>query len=110
MKKIICSLLLIVFISLIIGCGKSKANIIGTWYYTTSDIVRSDIYYKFNKDKTGSYYFYGEEKKFTYEYDFEKITIKYEKANNKNEYEYKVKDNILTIKDSKGTNVTYKRR
>lgn len=93
------------------GCGNSD-SIVGKWEYYTeaTKTSSSDIYYTFNKDGSGSYTFYGDEKKFTYEDKGTKVTLEYENTTIPNEYEYEIKDNILTIKDDLGSDVKYKRK
>ena len=107
-KNIIYVSILCLILGLLVGCGKKGLE--GTWNYYSSGQERTDIYYTFKSDKTGSYTFYGEERKFTYEDDHKKVTINYENATVPNEFEYKIEDDILTIKDSFGSDVTYKRK
>jgi len=94
------------------GCGKSNEGIVGEWNYYDSAAknAKSKIYYTFNKDNTGSYTFYDDTKKFKYETKDGKVIISYENATVPNEFEYSIKDDILTIKDSFGADVTYKRK
>lgn len=112
--KIIINLFLIIFLSVFLLCGCKKNDnsklLIGTWYYSTSDKVRNDIFYEFKDDNTGKYYFYGESKVFTYEIDDKKLTIKYEGGTNTNSFDYKIENNVLTIKDNNSTDVTYKKK
>ena len=93
------------------GCGKSD-GIVGQWNYydETSKKARTDIYYTFNKDNTGSYTFYGDTKKFTYEDKGTKVKISYENTTVPNEFDYSIKDDMLTIKDSFGSDVKYQRK
>lgn len=106
MKKIFITLAVAFLI--LTGCGKK--GIEGVWNYYSSSQERTDIYYTFKNDKTGSYTFYGEEKKFTYLDDGKKVTINYEGSTIPNEFEYTIDKDILTIKDSFGSDVTYKRK
>ena len=105
------SLFAVVLVAVVVlsGCGNSN-SIVGTWEYKDGDNVRSDVYYTFNKDKTGGYTFYGQTKNFTYEDKGTKVKISYEGTTTPNEFDYSIKDNILTIKDSFGSDVTYKRK
>lgn len=103
--------LVIVLIFIIVGCGKKeKVTLIGTWEYFSNETVRNDIYYQFNKDKTGKYSFYGSDMSFTYEDDGKEITIKYDKDTVSSKYEYRIEDGKLIIKDSFGDDVTYKKK
>lgn len=93
---------------LITGCGSK--TIVGTWNYYNNNKASTDAYYTFNSDKTGSYTFYKTKKDFTYEDDGKKVTIKYKNTTSPNVFEYKIEKDILTIKDSFGEDVTYKRK
>lgn len=113
MKKIInkISLFSILLFVLIIttACGKSN-SIIGKWEYYKDGNISSDIYYTFEKGGNGSYTYAGNTMNFTYEDRGTKIIINYETNNSKNEFDYSINEGILTIKDSFGSNVTYKRK
>ena len=109
LKKISLFAVLVVATIVLTGCGNSN-SIIGTWQYKDGDSVKSDVYYKFNKDKTGEYTYYGSTRNFTYEDKGTKVKISYEGTTTPNEFDYSIKDNILTIKDSFGSDVTYKRK
>ncbi|MBQ4517561.1 MAG: hypothetical protein II997_03125 [Clostridia bacterium] len=88
------------------GTSNENANvapIVGKWEYEDS----SDMYYTFNEDGTGSYYFVSGEMKFTYEDDGEAVTLHYETATEPSTYKYTIKDNVLSIEDSFGEYVTY---
>ena len=79
------------------------APIVGTWEYEYS----SDMYYTFNEDGTGSYYFVSGEMKFTYEDDGEAVTLHYETATEPSVYKYTIEDDVLSIEDSLGEYVKY---
>ena len=86
--------------------GDEKSNvpaIVGTWEYEDS----SEMYYTFNEDGTGAYFFIGDEMKFTYEDDGKALTIQYENATGPNVFEYKIDGKKLLIEDSFGETVTY---
>ena len=95
---------------LITGCGKKANPVVGTWSYYRDGETRTEIYYQFNKDNTGKYSFYGNDKEFTYEVDDERVSIKYKTDSNASNLEYEISKGILTIKDSFGSNVTYKKK
>ena len=114
MKKVFRLSALVIVMMLVVltvGCGKKeKVTIIGVWEYFSNETARSDIYYEFNKDKTGKYSFYGSELSFTYTDNGEELEIKYDKDTQSSKFEYTIKDDILTIKDSFGDDVTYKKK
>ena len=86
--------------------SSNEVSIVGTWEYEDS----SDMYYTFNEDGTGSYYFVAGEMKFTYEDDGKAVTLHYETATEPSTYQYTIKDNVLSIEDSFGEQVTYVKR
>ncbi len=109
MFKIMMSVLcLSVMLFSITACSQNDqasdvAPIVGKWEYEDS----SDMYYTFNEDGTGSYYFVGGEMKFTYEDDGKALTLHYETATEPSTYKYTIKDDVLSIEDSFGDYVTY---
>ncbi len=105
MKKI----LLVILLLLLVGCRNSN-SIVGTWNYIENNNVKTDIYYTFNKGNNGSYTYYGQVNNFTYEDRGNKIIINYIGNTNSNEYDYSINKDTLTIKDSFGNDVTYKRK
>ncbi len=108
-KKIEVVAIITFIITLLTGCGNLN-SIVGTFEALDNGKVRNDIYYTFNKDNTGGYTFYGQTKNFIYEDRGNKVIISYEGATSPNEFDYSIKDNILTIKDSFGSDVQYKRK
>ena len=106
LKRIIVLMIMIFVIS---GCGNSN-SIKGTWNYYSNNNISNDIYYTFNRDNTGSYAYSGNIKNFTYEDRGTKIIITFDGDTSSSEFDYSISDNILTIKDSYGANVTYKRK
>lgn len=112
MKRIIKKISLItVFLFVVVftsACGKN--SIVGTWNYYKDGNASNDIYYTFEKGNKGSYTYAGNTNEFTYEDRGNKIVIKYNGNTSSNEFEYSIKDGILTIKDSFGSDVTYKRK
>ena len=113
MKKIIKKVsLFIVLLSVVVfisACGNSN-SIVGTWNYYTGSNTSNDIYYTFDKGTTGSYTYSGNTRKFTYEDRGNKVMIKYDGDTASSEFDYSISDGILTIKDSFGNDVTYKRK
>lgn len=108
MKKIILLGIILVSSLLLTGCGSN--SIVGTWNYYKEGNTSSDIYYTFNKGNTGSYTYAGNSRMFTYEDRGTKIVITYEGDSGSSEYDYSINKGILTIKDSMGSDVTYKRK
>lgn len=110
MKKIL-SLICLLFVSVLLvsGCSKDE-GVVGTWNYLNDGKTRNDIAYVFNKDNTGSYNFSNMENKFTYEVNGNTITLNYENGGGTNTFEFSIENNILTIKDSFGVDVTYKKK
>ena len=113
MKRIIKKLSVIAALSLILvlatACGNSK-SIVGTWNYYDGSSLSNDIYYTFEKGNSGSYTYSGNSRKFTYEDRGNKVSIQYDGDTMASEFDYSIEDGILTIKDSYGNNVTYKRK
>jgi len=107
MKKIIVFILL--SLAFVVGCNNSN-SIVGTWNYYKDGKTSNDINYNFEKGNTGSYTYAGNTRNFTYEDRGTKIIIKYDGDTNSSEYDYSISDGTLTIKDSFGSNVTYKRK
>ena len=105
MKKGIITLALIVTVSvLLVGCGKK--GLVGTWEYESG----SSYKYTFNEDKTCSYEAFGTKMECTYEDDGTKVSILYTGNTAASTYEYKIDGDTLTIKDSFGQDVIYKRK
>ena len=109
LKKIGVVAIIAFVITLLAGCGNSN-SIVGTWEYYDNGSTRSDMYYTFNKNNTGSYTYYTDIKQFTYEDRGNKVVISYEGATSPNEFDYSIENGILTIKDSFGSDVKYKRK
>ena len=112
MKKALKTLVVVVALVLTLaltGCQDIN-SLTGNWYYYDGSSLRDNIYYTFNADGTGGYTYSGSTNKFTYEDDGTKVSLKYENATIANEYEYKIEDGTLTIKDSFGSDVIYKKK
>ena len=106
MKKVFFSLMLVMVLSvLLVGCGKKK-GLVGTWEYEASPNYK----YIFNEDKTCSYEYFGTKMECTYEDDGTKVSILYTGNTVASSYEYKIDGDTLTIKDSFGKDVIYKRK
>ncbi len=105
MKKGIISLALIVTVSvLLVGCGKK--GLVGTWEYQNG----AGYKYTFNEDKTCSYEAFGTKMECTYEDDGKAVKVLFKGNTIASTYEYKIDGDTLTIKDSFGKDVVYKRK
>jgi len=105
MKKFL-SLLVIATICIgVTGCNNTKKNpIVGKWAYSSSFV------YTFNEDKTCEYNVSGTIMKCTYEIEDNKLSILYNGDTIPFDTTYSIKDDKLTIKDSMGTDVVYKKQ
>lgn len=106
MKKIFLSLILFLVGLTLTGCGNSN-SIVGTWENYNDGVVNSNISYTFNKNNTGTYIYYGDKKEFTYEDRGTKVLIN---MGTEVEHDYSIDEDELTMKDSYGLNVIYKRK
>ncbi len=91
--------------------SETRTNpIVGRWKYTDSDLgdLGIDFIYTFNADGTGDYDMSGTKMTFTYTTDGNKLSIKYNESG-LFETEYEIKDNVLNIKDSGGSDTLYKK-
>ncbi len=104
MKNFIKITLFLSIIVLLFGCNSSN-SIVGKWVYNNDN-----TYYTFNKDNSGSYTYLGETKSFIYEDRGNKVLIRYEGNTSTNEFDYTIENNTLTIKDSFGNDIQYKRK
>lgn len=110
MKKTILTLGIVLFliatIFILTGCDGDK-GLVGSWTYKSGS---SDIVYKFNKDNTGSYKYYTNERTFKYEDNGTSVKITYDGDTTGSTYEYKIEGKKLIIKDSFGKDVTYEKQ
>ena len=102
MKKgfVIGTLLFLCFI--VVGCGKKKDSLVGSWAYGSGNTY----VFTFNEDKTCSY----AGRNCTYTIDGDKLSILYEGDKTPFETVYKIEDNKLTIKDSLNNEVVYNKK
>ena len=126
MKKII-SLILVVMLlgtcGLMVGCGKKAdssnnekitdakgreidANIIGKW---ECKFAGSSYIYTFKKDGKGVYDVAGTKMKLEYYTKKGKVSIRFNPNEEDMKLDYKVKGDTLTVKDSLGKDVKYKK-
>ena len=113
MKNRIIKPLLVIFVSILVltGCKKEKDNpLVGTWDLYRDDKVDQEVYYTFEKDNKGSYTIYGGTRELTYELKDNVIVITYVGDSKSSETDYSIRDDILTIKDGFGDNITFKKR
>ena len=102
MKKTLVVALLLVGVLTLFGCSK-KEGLVGKW-------AHGSYVYTFNEDKTCSYEAFGTKMECTYEDEGTKVSILYKGNTMASTYEYKIEDDTLTIKDSFGQDVIYKRK
>ncbi len=96
-------------ISLLVLTGCSNKGIVGKWNYYKDNNANENIYYEFKEDKSGSYVFNDEVKNFMYELNDNKVELIYENATVSTFIEYKIKKDILIIKDSLNNEFSFKR-
>jgi len=96
-------LCLVLMLGIFAACSNDEPTIVGKWVYESSD----DMYYTFNEDGTGGYFFVGGEMKFTYTDDGTALTIQYETATEPNVFKYTIEGDTLKIEDSLGDMITY---
>lgn len=105
LKKLVVLVVAVVGVFLIAGCGSKKDPIVGKWAYSGDSFI-----FTFNEDKTGSYDISGEIKKFTYEIKDGKLSILYDGDTDPFVTDYKIENNVLTIKDSLDNDVKYTKK
>lgn len=109
MKKtlLVIGIVLVLAIGLFVltGCGDEK-GLIGSWKATYGS---SQFTYKFNKDNTGSYDAFGNERSFKYEDNGTSVKIIYDGDTTGSTYDYRIEGKKLIIKDSFGSEVVYEK-
>ena len=98
----------IVIVIVAICSGNKDKGLVGRWY---ADGNHNYYYYQFNEDGTGVYG-YGQIEggnNFTYEDKSDSIIIRYDGADNELDFKYKIEEDTLTIEDSIGQEVIYKK-
>ncbi len=101
-KMIALTFVLFVGALVLVGCGKDK-GIVGKWDH-------SGFVYTFNEDGTGNYDALGTKMEFTYTIKDNKLSILYTGNTEPFETEFKIENNVLTIKDSFDEDVKYERK
>lgn len=81
---------------------ENKNLLVGKWEYETGGFI-----YTFNEDKTGSYDTGGQKLEFTYKTEGDKLYITYTDTEGTFDTTYKIKGNVLVIKDSLNEDVKY---
>ena len=102
-KRIILSIIAVIFSLTLVGCGKQKDPLIGKW-------ALGSYVYTFNEDKTCSYDVGGSVMKCTYETNGDKLSILYEGNTAPFETTYSIDGNKLNVKDSFGKDTIYERK
>lgn len=106
MKKrmVMFSILLLLCVVVLTGCGKEKKKtIVGKW-------AHGSYVYTFNSDKTCSYDAAGTLMKCTYETDGDKLSILYDGNTASFDTTYSIDGNKLNVKDSFGSDTIYTRK
>lgn len=106
MKKILSLLLIAILTFSLVACGSEEATIVGSW----ESVDVSGAIYNFGEDGKGSYEFMGASMDFTYTDDGTSVTIQYTTATEPNVFKYTIDGKKLSIEDSFGTIVEYKRK
>ena len=99
-KRISIVLVIMIGITVLVGCGKKSNTIIGTWTY-------GEYAYTFNSDETGNYSSYGEKMNFTYKDNGSEVEILYTGNTIASVYKYRIEKKKLIINDSFGKEVIY---
>ncbi len=87
------------------GGSKAADSIVGSWEYVNGGYI-----YTFNADGTGSYSAGSTVMNFTYEDDGKAVKILYTGNTTPNEFTYTISGNTLSIEDSFGDKVEYKKK
>ena len=104
MLLILCAIIMLFAVTACSPAEKEQTSaIVGRWEYESSD----SMYYQFNEDGTGTYYFIGSAMKFTYEDGGYTVSIQFENDTYPTTLKYTIDGNKLNIEDSFGDMVTY---
>ena len=103
LKNILIIFVFLITIFTVVGCGKQKDPIIGSWEL-------DGFVYTFYEDNTGEYELFGETMKFTYEIDDKQVSLLFEGYNSPIVCDYRIEDDTLIIIDSFGSEVKYKKQ
>ena len=101
--RVLATILLVVGVLSLTGCGEKKNTIVGKW-------AHGSFVYTFNEDKTCSYDAAGTLMKCTYEVEGEKLSILYDGNTSPFETTYSIDGNKLNVKDSFGSDTIYERK
>lgn len=103
-KIFLSSILLVVGVIALTGCGKNNKNpLVGKW-------ALDSYVYTFNADKTCSYDVAGTIMKCTYKTDGDKLSILYDGNTAPFETTYSIDGNKLNVKDSFGSDTIYTKK
>lgn len=87
------------------NAGSEVATLVGSWEYESGGFT-----YTFNEDGTGNYDAGGTEMEFTYTDNGDSVEILYTGNTTASTFEYTISGDTLTIKDSFGEEVVYKKK
>ena len=106
MKKIVLGILVILSVIFITGCEKEKkvkSLLVGSW-------ENEGYIYTFKEDNTGSYSYFQAKMEFTYEEKKTVLSLLYKGSKQPINFEYKINNNKLIIKDSNGEETEYTKK
>ncbi|MBR3523489.1 MAG: hypothetical protein IKN87_02250 [Bacilli bacterium] len=107
MKKIVLSLVVVLSVVLLVGCGKKNDQLIGSWKGETEDgLVTTFTFEKDNKVKYDNEYGFSSEG--TYKKEDKYIYINLESWTEEKKYEYTLKDDKLDLKATDLYSPSYK--
>ncbi len=95
MKKYLLSLVLVLGVFLLVGCGKSNA-LVGTWEGSTTDGLKSTFVFK-SGDKVEYSNEFGINSKGTYKIKDDTVTINLEAWDNEKVYKFSINNNTLKL-------------
>ena len=106
MKKLFALMLVVVLTFSLVACGGEKeTTIVGSW----ESVDMAGAIYNFGEDGKGSYEFMGAAMDFTYTDDGTAVVITYGKSE-PNTFKYTIDGDKLSIEDSFGSTVIYKKK
>ena len=104
------ALILTLACALLAACGNKKGDedpLVGKW---TNELMGLEFTYTFNADGTGDYYAAGTDMPFTYTAKDGQLSILFSDVDVPYETPYTIEGKTLTVKDSLGMDVTYKKK
>lgn len=106
MKRFLLSVIAVFSLVLVVGCGKSNP-IVGTWKGETTDGLKTTFVFEKNKKVSYENQF-GIKSEGTYKIDGDKVTISLKLWDEDKVYDFKVKDNKLSLTATDKYSPSYK--